>query len=75
MRVELLAKLYFFRALRLEGTEAFLDAQESFCQERLEQLRRRVARGPHDEFAQLVSDFRRHRIQATLDWLRTLVRG
>jgi DNA-binding PadR family transcriptional regulator len=74
MRVELLAKLYFFHTLGLEGLEALLDAQEALCRERLEQLEQRTAQDPQDGFELLVSDFRRHRIQATLDWLRTLRR-
>jgi DNA-binding PadR family transcriptional regulator len=74
MRVELLAKLYFFHALELEGVEALLDAQESLCTARLEQLEQRSAQGPQDEFERLVSDFRRYHIHASLDWLRALER-
>jgi DNA-binding PadR family transcriptional regulator len=74
LRVELLAKLYFFRALRLDGVQALLAAQEAFCRERLEQLRPRAAEGRQNDFTRLVADFRRHRIQATLDWLGTLER-
>jgi DNA-binding PadR family transcriptional regulator len=74
MRVELLAKLYFFYALNLEGREALLSAQEAWCRERLEQLEQGSAQGPRDEFERLVSGFRRHRVQATLDWLCALER-
>jgi hypothetical protein len=75
MRVELLAKLYFFHTLGLEGREAFLDAQEAWCRERLEHLKQHSTQRPQDEFERVVSDFRHHRIQATLDWLRGLERG
>jgi DNA-binding PadR family transcriptional regulator len=72
MRVELLAKLYFFHTLGLEGVEALLDAQAAWCRKRLRQLEQRTALETQDEFEHLVSDFRRHRIQATLDWLQQL---
>jgi DNA-binding PadR family transcriptional regulator len=75
MRVELLAKLYFFHTLGLEGREDFLDAQEAWCRERLEYLEQDTVQRPHDQFERMVSDFRRHRIQATLDWLRGLEKG
>jgi DNA-binding PadR family transcriptional regulator len=74
MRVELLAKLYFFCALDLEGMEALLDAQAAWCRERLGQLEQRMALGIEDDFERLVSNFRRHRIRATLDWLEKLRR-
>ena len=74
MRVELLAKLYFFTALNLDEMETFLDAQEALCKERLEELEQRTAEDPKEGFGRLVSDFRRHRIHATLDWLRALER-
>jgi DNA-binding PadR family transcriptional regulator len=74
MRVELLAKLYFFDLLELEGVEALLEAEEGFCRAQLEQLAERNT-DPQDRFERLVSDFRRHRIQATMDWLRKLERG
>jgi DNA-binding PadR family transcriptional regulator len=72
MRVELLAKLYFFHTLDLQGKEALLDAQEALCRERLEQLAQRTPGASEEEFERLVSDFRRNRIRATLEWLRTL---
>jgi DNA-binding PadR family transcriptional regulator len=72
MRVELLAKLYFFHTLGLQGREALLDAQEAWCRERLGQLEQRTAQDRQDEFEHIVSGFRRHRIAATLDWLQTL---
>jgi DNA-binding PadR family transcriptional regulator len=74
-RVELLAKIYFFYTLNLEGLEALLVAQETLCRERLHQVEHRAAQEPQDAFGRAVSDFRRLRIQATIDWLRTLERG
>jgi DNA-binding PadR family transcriptional regulator len=72
MRVELLAKLYFFCALDLDGMGILLESQEAYCREKLEELERSSIQGPQGEFGRLVSDFRRHCIQATLDWLRGL---
>jgi DNA-binding PadR family transcriptional regulator len=69
MRVEFLAKLYFFHTLRLDGVRALITAQEMFCRERLEQLAQEAAQPEHDRFDTLVSEFRRRRIEATLDWL------
>jgi DNA-binding PadR family transcriptional regulator len=72
MRVELLAKLYFFYTLGLEGLEELLEAQEVWCRERLGRLDERTVQDSRDEFGHTVCDFRRHRIVATLDWLRSL---
>ncbi|RLC54770.1 MAG: PadR family transcriptional regulator [Chloroflexota bacterium] len=70
MRVEFLAKLYFFRTLGLEGVEGLIAAQEAICRERIEGLERSAARcDPHD-FNRLVFDFRRRQIAAILDWLQ-----
>ncbi|MFW6135226.1 MAG: PadR family transcriptional regulator [Chloroflexota bacterium] len=69
MRVEFLAKLYFFNTLDLEGGERLLEAQRAICRQRLRKLERRAAEGREDAFGCLVSDFRRRRIEASIDWL------
>lgn len=70
MRVEFPAKLYFFRALGLEGVDGLIAAQETICRERVEQLEQNTAQcSPHD-FDRLVYDFRRRQIEAILDWLQ-----
>ncbi|HIE37692.1 MAG TPA: PadR family transcriptional regulator [Anaerolineales bacterium] len=70
MRVEFPAKLYFFRALGLEGVGELISAQEAACRERLERLERKSSRhGPRD-FNRLVFDFRCCQIEAILGWLR-----
>lgn len=71
MRVEFLAKLYFFHTLNLDGMSALLEAQRQACRERLDELEK-GAQGGEDSFERLVYDFRRRRIEATLDWLRTV---
>jgi len=73
-RVELLAKIYFLYTLALEGLEALLEAQEALCRERLDQIEQRASGEPQDAFGRAVTEFRRIRIQATIDWLRTFER-
>ena len=70
MRVEFLAKLYFFHTLRLEEADALLKAQRVVCQEQLEDVERRADGRSNDAFESIVTDFRRRRIQASVDWLR-----
>ncbi len=70
IRVEFLAKLYFFDRLELEGAPSFLRAQRALCQDRLEELERRAAETTDDRFDRVVSDFRRWRIRSTVEWLR-----
>lgn len=69
MRVELLAKLYFFHTLGIAGLARLLEAQRAVCRERLEKLEQGAAEGIPDEFERAVSDFRRRRTEASLDWL------
>jgi PadR family transcriptional regulator AphA len=69
MRVEFLAKLYFFHALGIEGSEELIAAQDAVCRERVERLEGSLARcGPQD-FDRLIFDFRRRQIEAILGWL------
>jgi len=73
IRVEFLAKLYFFHTLKLKDVDALLEAQETACRGRLQELERR-AEDEADAFDRTVNQFRRRRIGATLDWLRTVER-
>lgn len=68
MRVEFLAKLYFFHTLALDGLRSLLDAQRRVCCERLTELVQ-DGEGSEPVFDRVVRDFRRRRIQAALDWL------
>lgn len=70
MRVEFLAKLYFFHTLDLEGADDLLEAQRVVCQEQLEELEERADGRPNEAFGRMVTEFRRRRIQASVDWLR-----
>jgi DNA-binding PadR family transcriptional regulator len=70
MRVELLAKLYFFHTLHLEGVDHLLESQRAVCRERLKRLEERAAEGSQDVFERAVTDFRRRRLQTSVDWLK-----
>lgn len=74
MRVEFLAKLFFFHTLGLKGLAGLLEGQRNACRQRLEELGRRGT-GTEDWFERAVDGFRRHRIEATLDWLDALEGG
>lgn len=73
MRVEFLAKLYFFHTLKLRHIADLLKAQRAVCRERLDELERSPGDG-EDRFERVVKAFRRRRIEATLDWLRGVER-
>jgi len=68
LRVEFLAKLYFFHTLQLDGLEDLLEVQREACRERLQELGGRTHE-PIDGFDRVVTDFRRRRIEACLEWL------
>ncbi len=67
MRVEFLAKLYFFHTLDMEGAQKLIAAQETICRKQIERLEQRT---DGCDFNRLVFDFRRRRIKASLDWLQ-----
>jgi hypothetical protein len=74
MRVEFLAKLYFFHTLGLDGLGALLEGQRRACRERLEQLEQRAG-DPSDPFERAVNAFRRRRIEASIAWLSVVESG
>jgi DNA-binding PadR family transcriptional regulator len=69
LRVELLAKLYFLRALSLKGAEKLIADQRLICQARIEQLDHRTTECQPDDFDRLVFDFRRRQIKSIIAWL------
>lgn len=73
MRVEFLAKLYFFHTLALDRLRSLVEAQRRACQERLDELLAE-AEGGDDLFERAVREFRHRRIQASLDWLSVVER-
>lgn len=75
MRVQFPAKLYFFRALGLEGVRDLIAAQEKVCRERIEELEREMGQYPPRDINRLVFDFRRRQIEAIVDWLQVCREG
>jgi DNA-binding PadR family transcriptional regulator len=68
LRVEFLARLYFFRRLPLPGLERLVEAQKAICDEQIERWREEAA-ASDDEFLELVLDFRRGQLEAVIEWL------
>lgn len=71
MRVEFPTKLYFFRALDLQGVDDLIAAQEAVCREHVERLEQKAAQCAPRDINWLVFDFRRCQIEAIIDWLHT----
>ena len=71
MRVEFPTKLYFFRALDLQGADDLITAQEAVCREHVERLEHKAAQCAPCDINRLVFDFRRRQIEAIIDWLHT----
>jgi PadR family transcriptional regulator AphA len=68
LRVELLARLYFFRRLSLPGLEQLVTAQKGVCQAQIERFERLMA-DTDDPFRRCVLDFRRGQMEAVIRWL------
>jgi DNA-binding PadR family transcriptional regulator len=68
LRVEFLARLYFFQRLSLEGLDRLVAAQKAVCREQMERFERQSP-GAGDPFARLVLEFRRGQLEAALRWL------
>ena len=68
IRVEFLARLYFFRRLSLPGLERLVAEQKAVCRDQSWRFKRIAAR-TDDEFRRLVLDFRRGQLEATVAWL------
>jgi len=68
IRLEFLARLYFFRRLGLEGLDRLVAEQKAICRERVDSLRRSAAQ-EQDSFRRLVLEFRQGQIEAVILWL------
>jgi PadR family transcriptional regulator, regulatory protein AphA len=68
IRLEFLARLYFFRRLSLPGLEQLVAAQKTLLQPRIESLRCAAAEAD-DDFWRLVLEFRRGEMEAIVSWL------
>jgi len=68
MRVEFLARLYFFERLSLAGLDRLVAGQRAVCRDQLEQFARLAAESG-DPFRRLVWEFRCGQLEAALRWL------
>jgi DNA-binding PadR family transcriptional regulator len=77
IRVEFLARLYFFHRLSLPGLERLVAEQKAVCQAQLERFGRMAAdirlkpdsAESDDNFRQCVLEFRRGQMEAVVGWL------
>jgi DNA-binding PadR family transcriptional regulator len=68
MRVEFLARLYFFQRLSLPGFEQLVAEQKALCHNQAERYGRQAA-ATDDSFRELVLEFRRGQLEAACRWL------
>ena len=68
IRLEFLARLYFFRRLALPGLEQLVAAQKAVCQAQVEALAGSAVE-TDDAFASLVIEFRQGQLRAIIGWL------
>jgi PadR family transcriptional regulator AphA len=68
LRVEFLARLYFFRLLALDGLDGLVARQQAVCQAQIERFDR-LAAETDDEFRRCVLEFRRGQLGAVVRWL------
>ncbi len=68
VRLEFLARLYFYRQLGLPGLEALVAEQTALFRRRAAALAGQAA-AADDEFQRLVCDFRRGQLEAVVAWL------
>jgi PadR family transcriptional regulator AphA len=68
VRLEFLARLYFFRRLALPGLDQLVAEQKALYRARVESLARAAAESG-DDFEQLVIEFRQGQFEAVIRWL------
>ncbi|GAB4530449.1 MAG: PadR family transcriptional regulator [Anaerolineae bacterium] len=68
IRLEFLARLYFFRRLALPGLEQLVTRQKEILQPRIESLSHTIAE-TDDDFEKLVLEFRLSQMEAVVRWL------
>ncbi|MBN1657536.1 MAG: PadR family transcriptional regulator [Anaerolineae bacterium] len=68
IRVEFLARLYFYRRLSLHGLDELVAKQKGVCQEQIERFAR-MANEAEEEFRRLVLEFRVGQLEAVVAWL------
>ena len=68
MRLEFLARLYFYRRLSLPGLDQLVAEQKAVCQAQIERFDQLAAEA-QDDFRRLVLEFRRGQLEAASRWL------
>jgi PadR family transcriptional regulator AphA len=68
LRVEFLARLFFFRRLSLSGLEDLVAVQKAVCRTQIQRFGR-LASEADDDFRRLVLEFRRGQLEAVIRWL------
>ncbi len=68
IRVEFLARLYFFRRLKLEGLSQLVARQQAVCQHQIERFGQLAAESD-DAYRRCVFEFRRGQLEAVTRWL------
>jgi DNA-binding PadR family transcriptional regulator len=68
IRVEFLARLYFFHRLTLPGFDTLVAEQKKVCQAQVERFQE-LAGETDDGFRRLVLEFRHGQLQAVIQWL------
>ena len=68
LRVEFLARLYFFQHLSLDGLDRLVAEQKAVCSTQVERFGR-LAAETADPFRGLVLEFRRGQLEAFIRWL------
>jgi PadR family transcriptional regulator AphA len=68
IRVEFLARLYFFHRLGLDGLDGLVARQQGVCQAQIERFDRLIAE-TDDPFRRCVLEFRRGQLEAVIGWL------
>ena len=68
IRVEFLARLYFYRRLSLPGLDQLVTEQKSVCRAQVDNFQR-LAKEADDDFRRLVLEFRQGQLEAVIHWL------
>ncbi len=68
IRVEFLARLYFYQKLSLPGLEQLVAEQKTVCQAQTERFEL-LAGETDDQYRRLVLEFRRGQLEAVIQWL------
>jgi DNA-binding PadR family transcriptional regulator len=68
IRVEFLARLYFFQWLALDGLDDLVARQQAVCQDQIARFER-MATETDDSFRRCVLEFRRGQLEAVVGWL------